>query len=131
MTKFLHFNHHDLLRTASQKTKKKFQSRTLAVEAVSGDQIKNLAAKFLVSNNPVPVPLTIGVTMCSFADNYCKATGREESLEKQVDVLLEMSGVTINDTHIFIHLRPYCGVELNLRLNKKTGFSTVTGDLVG
>lgn len=134
MTKFLHFNVEEQTRPMSQRMRKKFQSRTLAVEPLSADAIKQVASDYLAlqSGNDLTVSLKIGVTLCSLKDRYCKAQGRKESLEKQVVADVSVRGLIVNDTHIFIKLAAYRGVVMNLRLNKKSGFVTVTaGEFVG
>ena len=131
MTKFLHFNVEDQTRHLSQKLRKKFQSRTFAVEPITAGTVRQLASDYLAGSAPL-ASLKIGVTLCSLKDRYSKAQGRKESLEKQVEFQLGVNGLVVNDTHIFVKLFPYRGVVLNLRLNKRSGFVTVTaGEFVG
>lgn len=128
MTKFLHFNVAEQTRNLSQKLRKKYQSRTVAVDTLSADEIRSLAQDFVAGKSPV-VRLNVGVTYCSFQENYCKASGRKEALAKQMGIDVAIGGVVVNDTHVFVQLVPYCGVQMNLRLNKSSGFSTITGQL--
>jgi hypothetical protein len=130
MMKFLHFNLEEQTRKLSQKLKKKYQSRTVAVEAIDGLIIKGLASDFLrmTSSDTLRVNVKVGVTMCSLHDRYSKSDGRKNAVEKMQSVEIKVHGIVITETHVFVHLEPYKGVNMSLRLNKTTGFTTVTGD---
>lgn len=134
--KFLHFN--IARQGADQKTfsKRQFhvwQSRTAAVLALSQSGIVNIAKSFfnLVPDSKLMIKMIVGVTFLSRDDNYDRQIGRDESVKKMHEIEIEVNQVILNKTHIFIKLAPYDGISFNLRLNRKTGFSTVTGELTG
>lgn len=129
-TKFLHFNV-ILHPKASLKQKKMYQSRTVAAEPLSAQDVKNLAQNFLQlpSNAELDVPLKVGVTFLSLKDRYNKKEGRAEAVKRMATVLLPVVGVSISNTHIFIQMAEYKGITLLLRTNKASGFTTVTGTL--
>lgn len=130
MTKFLHFNNHEYnLSKASQRIKKLFQSRTVAAEPVVGGHVRALATDFINDHSPT-VDLKVGVTTLHPNDRYCKKTGREQAILNMETVTLTVVGLVSTPTHVFLRLEDYKGVALNLRLNKKTGFSTITGSQV-
>jgi hypothetical protein len=129
MTKFLHFQN-PLPKAASARLQKRYQSRTVAVESASPDVIRSLAADFVLTHPTdqfLMHILRVGVTFLHPNDNYSKATGREIASKKMEDIPLKVVGVQITPTHVFVKLQEFKGMSLNLRLNKATGFSTVTG----
>jgi len=129
MNKFLHFNV-ALHPNASLKQKKKFQSRTAAVEPVSAKEIRAIAGIFLnLSAGALSVNLNLGITMVSLKDRYNKKEGRDQAVKRMAPVSLDVKAVQITQSHIFIQLAEIKGITLLLRLNKATGFSTVTGNL--
>lgn len=128
-TKFLHFNI-TLHPKASLKQRRKYQSRTVAVEPVPAADIMTLVQAFLTSKGgQLPVTTKVGVTMLSLKDRYSKKEGRKEATARMAQVGLTIENVTITSTHIFVALSEYKGVTLVLRLNKDTGFSSVVGQL--
>lgn len=130
MNKFLHFN--VILRPdASLSQRKKYQSRTAVVEPVAAQDVKNLASNFLQlpANAELSVPLNVGVTFLSLKDRYSKKEGRAEATKRLSPVLFNVVAVQITQTHVFVQLTEYKGITLLLRLNKASGFSTVTGTL--
>lgn len=129
MVKFLHFNVEEQTRNLPLKLRKKFQSRTVAVVPIPGDILASLAASYIANKAEVVIPLKVGITFLSLKDRYTKSIGRDESTAKMKIVIVKVKGVTINDTHVFVHLEALQGVNMNLRLNKVTGFTTVTGSL--
>jgi hypothetical protein len=133
MNKFLHFNVPPG-QWERPKDRKRYQSRTVAAQPVPGDQIRKIASAFMDKqsfNDDVFALLNIGVTFLSFKDRYNKTTGRTEAESKQKFEKLKVNGVVVNNTHIYVNLAPFKGIGLNLRLNKESGYSTVTGDLTG
>jgi hypothetical protein len=128
MTKFLHFNV-VLNPKSSLKTRKMYQSRTVAVDPVSAVDIASLAQLFLSAQYQMTVQLNIGVTFLSLKDRYSKKEGRLQAIQRMTLHTMEIEGITVNATHVFIQLKEYMGISLLLRLNKATGFSTVTGSL--
>jgi len=131
MIKFLHF-HDPLLIKSSQRAEKPFQDRTAATVPATPEQIRSLATEF-ISTHPVDQilihVLTVGVALLHPHDNYCKKTGRDLAASKMEEIPLKVVGVQITPTHIFVKLQKFKGMDLNLRLNKATNFSTVTGKL--
>lgn len=128
-TKFLHFNV-ILHPKASLKQRKKYQSRTVAVDPLSSAEIQVLVQAFLTSSAGQLVATTnVGVTMLSLKDRYSKAEGRKEATKRMTSVGLTVEGVEVTSTHIFVRLSEYKGITLLLRLNKATGFSTVVGSM--
>ncbi len=130
MTKFLHFNV-ILPPRASLKQRRLYQSRTVAVDPISAQDIKNIVQNFLnlPSNGEVDIPLKVGITFLSLKDRYSKKEGRAEAIKRMGVVLLPVVGVAISNTHISVQMAEYKGVTLLLRLNKDTGFSNVVGTL--
>lgn len=131
--KFLHFNSKLNLKSLSKSAFKKHQSRTVAVLALSPQGVKKVAADYLAAlaaDSTLFIPMTVGVAMVSIDDNYSKSEGRDESVKKMADIDMEVVGLTVNATYIYVQLSSVRGVSLSLRLNKKSGFSTVTGNLV-
>jgi hypothetical protein len=132
MNKFLHFNV-NLAPSTSKAFKRKYQSRTVAVEPLNSDNVLLLAEAYLAKNasQEIFAHVNIGVTFLSFKDKYNRETGRLEAIKKQKLEKLKVSGVVVNNTHIYVNLENYRGIQLNLRTNKASGYSTVTGDLAG
>lgn len=133
MVKYLHFNNPHI-KNASQRLKKKFQSRTVAAVPATPDAVRALAMDF-VSTHPIDqiliYKLRVGVTVLHPNDLYAKKTGRDIATSKMDDVPLKVVGVYITPTHIFVKLQKFKGMDLNLRLNKATNFSTITGSMSG
>lgn len=133
MVKFLHFNN-PTLKKASQRLQKKFQSRTVAAEAPEPDAIRALALDFVSThptNQMLIYKLRVGVTFLHPNDNYSKKEGRNTAVAKMEDVPLKVVGVVITETHVFVRLQTFKGMDLNLRLNKDSNFSTITGSMSG
>lgn len=128
MTKFLHFNV-ALPPKASLKIRKQYQSRTVAVEPYSNQDIMMIAQDFLNTDVPQNAHLKLGVTFCSLKDRYSKKEGRKQAIAKQAYEVLDVKGVQVTPTHVFIFLSEFKGITLVLRLNKKSGFSSVVGTL--
>lgn len=139
--KFLHFNMagkgHEpkKMKLRSKRMFKIWQSRTVAILALSSKGMKDTAQSFL---DLVPEPdtqlyirMVVGVSFVSADDNYSKKIGRDESVKSIKEINAEVKNVNINATHIDITLAPIEGVQLTLRLNKKTGFSNVIGHITG
>lgn len=131
--KFLHFNNPKVDKRTPRRLFKLHQNRTVAVYIHSKDKIIEHALGFAISkfDESYLVEMNVGVTLVSRDDNYSKQKGREESIKQLEEVKLKVTGLTINEKHMFVHLEPYKGVLLHLRLNKKTGFATVTGEIYG
>lgn len=134
--KFLHFN--IAAQGADQKRFSKrqihvWQSRTAAILALSSSGINNIAKSFfnLAPDSKLMIQIAVGVTFLSRDDNYDRQIGRDESIKQMKEIELEVEKVELNKTHVFIILAPYQGIRFRLRLNRKTGFSTVTGELTG
>jgi len=129
MTKFLHFQN-PLPKAASARLQKRYQSRTVAVIAPEADVIRSLASDF-VATHPVEQfllhVLRVGVTFLHPNDNYNKKEGRAIASSKMEDIPLKVVSVHMTVTHVFVTLQRFKGMDLNLRLNKETGFTTVTG----
>lgn len=132
--KFLHFNvgtEGQDQKTFGKRMFRIWQNRTIAVLALSPNAIKKIAADYLANPEPMTVAMAVGVAYVSKDDNYNKAIGRDQSVRNIKELDLEIKNVEINENHIFIALVPHEGVQLRLRLNRKTGFSTVTGHITG
>ena len=127
MSKFLHFNV-VLNPSMSVKQRKKYQSRTAVVEALSAQEVHDIAAHFLAKADSV-VTVNVGVTFLSLKDRYSKKEGRAEALKKVAPVALDVTAVQVTKTHVFVQLAEFKGITLMLRLNKSTSYSTVTGNL--
>jgi hypothetical protein len=134
MNKFLHFNV-PLAPSVSNAFRRKWQSRTVSVVSPDAKSVRMLARDFISINlhviSDIKTKLNVGVTFLSFADRYCKKTGREEATKRMAEVELKVVGVTSNKTHTFVHLEPYKGIGLTLRTSKESDFTTVVGELVG
>jgi hypothetical protein len=129
MTKFLHMNVVLPVGTGL-KARKLLQSRTVAVNSLTSQQVMVLAQDFLnLASGPQTVNLDIGVTFCSLKDKYSRKEGRTQALKRMSSATLEVTGVNVTETHIFVVLKEYRGITLALRLNKKSGFSCVVGSL--
>jgi hypothetical protein len=129
MMKFLHFQM-PRDKKASARLQKHYQSRTVAVEAAAPDVVRALAADFVLTHPTEQFlmhVLRVGVTFLHPSDNYFKQVGRDTASKKMEDIPLKVVGVQITPTHIFVKLQRFKGMDLNLRLNKATNFSTVTG----
>lgn len=131
--KFLHFNNEQVNKHMPKAVFRRYQNRTAAVLALSDNGVRKVAADFLAlkADQELFIPMTVGVTFLSKDDNYSKKIGRDEAVKKMADIDLKVAGLVINETHIYVYLAPVQGVQLTLRTNKKTGFSTVTGKLTG
>jgi hypothetical protein len=132
MTKFLHFNNSSVaIFGATKAIRKQYQSRTVAAEVTKPDAIIRLAEAFLStpSTDEVFGVINVGVTILSFKDRYNRKTGREEALKKMKLEKLKVISVLSTPTHIFVYFAPFKGVNLAVRSNKDTGYSTVVGEL--
>lgn len=132
--KFLHFNvgneGHDQ-KTFSKRMLHVWQNRTVAVLALSPRAIQRAVSEFLDVSAPMTVDMAIGVTYVSKNDLYDKKVGRDQSVKAMKEVEIEVASIEVNENHIFLRLKPYEGIRLTARLNRKTGFSTVTGEITG
>jgi hypothetical protein len=133
MIKFIHFNN-TIPKHLSQRLQRKYQSRTLAVETADPADIRALARDF-VDTRPADqmliYKLRIGSSFLHPQDKYVKSEGRDKSSANMEDIPVTVLGVKVTPTHIFIRLETVLGVDLNLRLNKATNFSTVMGRMPG
>lgn len=129
--KYLHFNNDQANRKASKKVARANRSRTFAVEALSPEQVRNCVANFSLADSGTHcfIRMTIGIAIASIDDNYNRKIGRELSASEMKQIDLQVTAVTINGEHTFIHFAEYEGVKLAVRLNRKTGFSTVVGKM--
>lgn len=126
--KFLHFNNGNQ-KNLAKKQLKGAQSRTVAVLALSPHRIRKIVEQSITSSEEITIPMVIGVTKVSQADNYSKAIGRVQSVKNMKEIDVAVKSIQVNNTHITIYLASVQGVSLNLRLTKKTGFSGVFGYL--
>jgi prophage maintenance system killer protein len=126
--KYFHFNRPNQ-KSYGPKIPCRFQSKTVAVLAISGHQIMQIARTMLEDKTDTAyhVNLMVGITRVNPKDSYSKSIGRDESTKKMAEVSAEIDTIEISKTHIFIRLVPIQGIRMNLRVNKRTGFSTVTG----
>lgn len=134
--KFLHFNNTEIIasrRPRSKISKQKEQSRTVAALAVSPHGIRKAMADFMLAEagQEVTMPMAVGVTVVSFDDMYNRAKGRDEAVKQMTELDMKIESINANETHLYINLAPIKGVALTLRLNRKTGFSSVLGQIVG
>lgn len=135
MIRYLHFNH-KLAKSVSRDFRKRFQNRTVAALALDKGQIENIANAFIgfkpvFKDEQMYTRLGIGVAMLHPKDQYDKALGRNAAHVNMKEVNLEVKEVFITKTHIYVGLESYRGVRLKLRVNKVTGYSTVSGSLEG
>ena len=131
--RYLHFNNDQTNRKVSKKLARANRSRTLAVESLSLEEVKNCVANFssTESGEQIFVRMIVGTAVASIDDNYNRKIGRELSSSEMKEVNLELIGVTVNQEHTFLHFAEYEGVKLAVRINRKTGFSTVVGKMNG
>lgn len=129
--KFLHFNNDEALKKMSNKQRRLNRSRTIAVLAVSPREIAKTAQSFaaLGKDEDLYLQVTLGIAVASLEDNYSRETGRTQSVRSMDDVNLKVVGLTMNETHTFIHFHEYEGVSLSLRANRQTGFTTAVGKM--
>jgi hypothetical protein len=131
--RYLHFNNDQANRKVSKKQARANRSRTLAVASLSTEEVKNCVLSFASAEadcgEQVFLRMLIGIAVASIDDNYNRKIGRQLSSEEMKEVNLEVVGVTINQDHTFLHFAEYEGVKLAVRLNRKTGFSTVVGKM--
>ena len=129
--KYLHFNNDQANRKLSKKQARANRSRTLAVLSLSPDEVKEHAANFssLEIDTQYSIELSVGVAQTSLDDNYSRKIGRELSSSNLKTVELEVIGASINKEHIFLFFAEYEGVKLAVRVNRRTGFSTVVGKM--
>lgn len=133
MIKFLHFNN-QIPKRMSQRLKKKYQSRTVAAQPATPEEIRALARDFVnvdPATDLVIYQLRIGVTTLHPNDRYSKKVGRETASLKMEDIPLNVVSILLTRTHIFVRLQTFKGMDLNLRLNKDSNFSTITGQMSG
>lgn len=129
--KFIHINNDEKNRNSkkSNKYKRLDRSRTVAVLSLSPNAIKKIATDYINSSEDLYILMTVGVQIVSLDDNYNKKVGRDLSVKQMKDVDLKVTGVGSNDDFITVTLETHENINLSLRLNKKTGFSTVYGRL--
>lgn len=128
--KFIHFNNGEP-KSLSKKARINYQSRTVAALTLSPNAIRQLATDFvnIEQDTQLFTEMTVGITLLSKEDKYCKKTGRDEAVRKMAEISLQVLSVVVNPTHIYVSLAQHQGVVLTLRLNKNTGFSTVVGQM--
>lgn len=134
--KFLHFNIGTQgygQKTFSKNMFRIWQNRTVAVLALSPQGIRKIASEFLANNADTEyfIPMAVGVAFVSRDDNYSRQIGRDESVKQITEIDLKVLEVSTNQPHINVRLAPHQGVQLTLRLNKKSGFSNVVGIITG
>lgn len=134
--KFLHFNTSSQGLDQKRFSKRMFhvwQNRTVAALALSPHGIRGVVKDFLAlePDTQLFIQMAVGVAFVSRDDNYSRKIGRDESVRQITEIDLEVVSININKTHIYVNLAPHQGVALTLRLNKKTGFSTITGQITG
>lgn len=131
--KFLHFNTQYNQKKFSKQQLHAYQNRTVAALALSPHAIKQTARDFLAlaPETELHIAMSVGVAFVSKNDNYSREIGRNESVKAMTEINLRVNSVNISPSHIYINLAAHQGVSLTLRLNKKTGFSAVTGHLTG
>lgn len=132
MTKFVHFNmsHYGNMSKAPQKIKKLYQSRTVAANPLGRQEIYGLAAQHIGNPGETVAMVKVGVAMLHPNDRYERKVGREQAVKNMQLLPLTVVGVVSTQTHVFVRLAPVKGIQLSLRLNKASGFCTVTGSLV-
>lgn len=132
MTKYLHFNNsHYGFDKMTNKVAKKYQSRTVAVRPELPREIRRKAEAFMNAGpGELTITILLGIALVNPVDRYEKKVGRQMADSKMKETNALIRGITITETHIFLHLHDIQGCRLNLRLNKTTGYSTVTGRMV-
>lgn len=130
--KFLHFNI-ERQKEMSKGMLHLWQSRTVAALAIEPEEVQGLANQFLGTDpsKPIMARMAVGVTFVSKDDMYNRQTGRDQAVKNMEEIELEVVSVNVNSTHIYVNLEAYKGVSLTLRLNKRTRFSTIVGQLSG
>lgn len=131
--KFLHFNSQYNQKTFSKRMFHVWQNRTVAALALSPHAIKQAAQDFLnlAADEQLYIRTTVGVAFVSRDDNYDRKVGRDEAVKKMTDINLEIISINANATHVYLNMAPHQGVALTYRLNKRTGFSSVLGQITG
>ena len=132
--KFLHFNNtNNRLSKRSKAMRLATQSRTVAALALSPNAIKKAASDYLnmEAGQELLIQMAVGVTLLSFDDNYSRSIGRDQAVKQMAEIDVKVESVNISDTHIYVNLAAVKGVALSLRLNRKTGFSSVLGQITG
>lgn len=132
--KFLHFNTTALTdHMKNKRVKQLHQSRTVAALALSPTAIRKTVADYLLleAGQELHIPMAMGISIVSFDDNYSRQAGRDTSVKAMAEIDVKVNSVNANDTHIYVNLAAVKGIELTLRLNRKTGFSSVLGQIVG
>lgn len=131
--KFIHINNDNLIKGPglSNKEKRKNRSRTVAVLSLSPHAIRKAVSEYLnnTSDQAITIPMVVGIQVVSLEDNYSKKIGRDLSVGQMKELDLEIKNVRIEGDTVSVKLETYENVTLSLRLNKKTGFSTVYGRL--
>jgi hypothetical protein len=133
--KFLHFNNTEMLQYDgyTKAHKQKMQSRTVAALALSPNAIRKTVADFLLldAGQELSIPMAVDVTLVSLDDMYNRSVGREQAVRAMAEIDVKVVDIHANETHVYVNLAPIKGVALTLRLNRKTGFSSVLGKIVG
>lgn len=131
--KFLHFNNDDKLSKMSNRQARLNRSRTVAVLALAPQTISRYAADYaaLKADQQLLIPIAVGVAVASLDDNYNRALGRNLSVGEIKEVDVQVTGISMNENHIFLHMAELEGVNISFRVNRKTGFSTVVGKMNG
>lgn len=128
---FIHLNNTAFSRdTADRRSRKRFQSRTVAVLAVSPTRIRKIAQNFMESVGPMTVSMMVGITLVSYDDNYIRAKGREESVKKMKEVDLEIYSVQITADRIQIFFKDHENVRIDMRMMKGRGGVAITGFII-
>ncbi len=131
--KFIHINNDKTNQNnpnLSIKEKRENRSRTVAVLSLSPNSIRKIATEYVNSTDKdVFVQMYVGVQVVSLEDNYNKKKGRDLSVSKMKEVELQVMELIMKGDFIKIRLETHENITLVLRLNKKTGFSTVYGKL--
>lgn len=126
---FIHFNIG--AKKLSNAQYRRYSDRTVAVLSTSPKAVKDAAVSFMSigPDESLAMNMMVGVTFLSKKDNYDKAKGRAEAVKSMAEIDLEIKSVKSTKSHIYIDFVPHQGVDLTVRLNKKTGVSIIMGQL--
>lgn len=130
IVKFIHFNTPTVRKRLKGELYKKLQDRTVAILAPSAQKVYRIVEEYLENKDGTDftVNMVVGVAFCNKQDQFSKEVGRDQAVSKLEDVSLTIESVKINNKHVYVDFKTYKGVNLAIRLNKSTGFTTILGE---
>lgn len=120
--KFIHYNNTIWNNSKVYDISLILQSKTIAYEQISKDQINWLINDF-IKNGTTCIELNVGIALLHPKDRYNKKIGRETSISKMKIVNFKIKAINVNKDTLILFLEDYEHLNFNLVCNKKNLFA--------